>query len=109
MPAEYFPSTSIRGVDPQLMRDLRTAYELIYSLRQRVETLTRELAQARPHTGDGTGGVTPAGDQILRGFGSPLNRVVAPPGSLYIDRNGGAGVTLWVKESAQDSTGWTAK
>lgn len=50
------------------------------------------------------------GDVIwTSGVGSPAGVVVAPAGSLYTDRAGGAGATLYVKESGTGSTGWVAK
>lgn len=42
------------------------------------------------------------------GTGSPEGVVAADPGSMYTDRNGGANVTLYVKESGNASTGWRA-
>jgi hypothetical protein len=41
--------------------------------------------------------------------GSPEGVVTAPPGSIYSDTNGGAGATLYVKESGTGNTGWVAK
>lgn len=49
------------------------------------------------------------GVNILTGVGTPLGIVSAGVGSLYINTTGGAGATLWVKESGTDSTGWVAK
>ncbi len=47
---------------------------------------------------------------ITRGSGTPENQIVAPVGSLYLRINGGAGTTLYVKESgAYTDTGWVAK
>jgi len=46
---------------------------------------------------------------ITTGTGSPEGAVTANPGSLYTDGNGGAGVTLYVKESGAGNTGWVAK
>jgi hypothetical protein len=43
------------------------------------------------------------------GSGSPESIVTAPPGSLYIRTDGGAGTTLYVKESGTGSTGWVGK
>lgn len=43
------------------------------------------------------------------GVGSPQNVVTAPPGSLYTNTSGGAGTTLYVKESGTGNTGWVAK
>jgi hypothetical protein len=47
---------------------------------------------------------------ITSGSGSPEGAVTANPGSLFSDDNGGAGVTLYVKESGvATDTGWVAK
>lgn len=46
---------------------------------------------------------------FTNGAGTPENVVTAPPGALYLDTNGGAGVTLYVKESGVGSVGWVAK
>lgn len=44
------------------------------------------------------------------GSGDPNGVVSAPTGSLYTSRTGGAGATLWAKESSPTpSTGWVAK
>jgi len=41
--------------------------------------------------------------------GSPEGVVTAPPGSTVFDLTGGAGTTLFVKESGTGNTGWTGK
>lgn len=43
------------------------------------------------------------------GSGSPEGVVIAPPGSRYYNTNGGAGTTLYVKETGTGNTGWAAK
>jgi hypothetical protein len=43
------------------------------------------------------------------GGGSPEGVVTATVGSLYTNRGGGAGTTLYVKESGSGNTGWVAK
>lgn len=43
------------------------------------------------------------------GAGTPAGVVSAPVGSLYTRTDGGAGSTLYVKESGTDATGWVAK
>lgn len=43
------------------------------------------------------------------GAGSPEGVVLAPVGSLYSRTDGGAGTTLYVKESGVGNTGWVAK
>lgn len=46
---------------------------------------------------------------VLTGTGSPAGVVVANPGSLFLRTDGGAGTTLYVKESLTTSGGWVAK
>jgi hypothetical protein len=46
---------------------------------------------------------------IRRGTGSPQSVVTAPVGSIYLRDDGGAGSTLYVKESGTGNTGWVAK
>lgn len=46
---------------------------------------------------------------LLEGEGSPEGTVTASVGKLYINTTGGAGTTLWVKESGAEATGWVAK
>lgn len=46
---------------------------------------------------------------IYSGTGSPNGTVTAPVGSLYLDIVGGAGTTLYVKESGTGNTGWVNK
>lgn len=45
----------------------------------------------------------------LTGSGSPTGAVSAPVGALYLRTDGGAGTTLYVKESGTGSAGWVAK
>lgn len=44
-----------------------------------------------------------------RGEGTPEGVVVAPVGTAYLRTDGGAGTTLYVKESGTGNTGWVAK
>ena len=46
---------------------------------------------------------------VLMGSVDPNTRVGAKVGSLYVRLNGGAGSTLYVKESGSGTTGWAAK
>lgn len=43
------------------------------------------------------------------GAGTPEGAVTAPVGSMFTRSDGGAGVTLYVKESGSGNTGWAAK
>lgn len=52
---------------------------------------------------------TVSGRVIQWGDGSPETVVTASPGSIYLNRNGGAGTTLYIKESGTGNTGWQAK
>jgi hypothetical protein len=50
------------------------------------------------------------GGVIYSGNGSPEGVIAAPVGSMYLRTNGGAGSTLYVKESGDGiNTGWVAK
>lgn len=49
------------------------------------------------------------GGTILSGSGAPNGSVTAPVGSMWLRTDGGAGSTLYVKESGTGNTGWVAK
>jgi hypothetical protein len=50
------------------------------------------------------------GQFLNTGAGSPNGAVTASPPALYLNRSGGAGTTLYVKESGVNTnTGWVAK
>lgn len=46
---------------------------------------------------------------IYSGTGTPEGAVTAPVGSMFLRTDGGAGTTLYVKESGAGDTGWIAK
>jgi hypothetical protein len=46
---------------------------------------------------------------ITSGNGSPEGALSAPVGSMYTRTDGGAGSTLYIKESGSGNTGWVAK
>ena len=46
---------------------------------------------------------------ITSGTGSPEGALSAAVGSIFLRTNGGAGTTLYVKESGTSTTGWVAK
>lgn len=50
-----------------------------------------------------------AGPTIQAGTATPEGAVTASVGSLYLRTDGGAGTTLYVKESGSGNTGWVAK
>lgn len=49
------------------------------------------------------------GLRITAGSGTPEGAVTAPIGSLFLRSDGGAGTSLYVKESGTGNTGWAAK
>ena len=57
----------------------------------------------------GRGFVLPGGISWTSGAGSPEGVVTAPVGSLYSRSDGGAGTSLYVKESGSGNTGWVGK
>ena len=46
---------------------------------------------------------------IISGAGTPEGTVTAPVGSMFLRSDGGAGTTMYVKESGTGNTGWVAK
>ena len=50
-----------------------------------------------------------SGPAIIVGTGTPESVVSAPVGSLFIRTDGGAGTTLYVKQSGTGNTGWAGK
>jgi hypothetical protein len=60
-------------------------------------------------TANATNGFLIGATKILAGSGSPESAVTAPAGSVFLRTDGGAGTTLYVKESGSGNTGWTAK
>ena len=49
------------------------------------------------------------GAKIFNGAGTPEGSQTAPIGSMYLRSDGGAGTTLYIKESGAGNTGWIAK
>ena len=57
-----------------------------------------------------TGTPTLNGVALRTGTGSPNGAVTGSPGDLYLNKSGGAGTTLYVKESGTGTnTGWVGK
>lgn len=67
--------------------------------RQNTQTQLREALSA----------VQQLNDLFLFGTGSPEGRVSASPGKIYLNLTGGAGTTLFVKETGNEASGWIAK
>ncbi len=65
------------------------------------------LGQSADQIRFGPSGNTDVG--IIAGSGSPEGAVTAPVGSLFLRRDGGAGTSLYVKQTGTGNTGWVAK
>lgn len=74
-----------------------------------IQTVGSVAAGAGIHLGTGGAPGDVDDPSIYSGSGSPEGEVSAPPGSLYLRRDGGAGSALYVKESGTGNTGWVAK
>jgi len=76
-----------------------------------VTGLTADLALKAPLSSPALTGIpTINGVAIRTGTGSPNGSVTGNPGDLYLNKSGGAGTTLYVKESGTaTNTGWVGK
>ena len=74
-----------------------------------VDRELRRIAQSTEDYVESNGVLLGEVAKIVTGTGSPENVVTARVGSLYLRQDGGAGTTLWVKESGTGATGWIAK
>lgn len=50
-----------------------------------------------------------ANQMVFAGTGSPETVVTAPVGCVFLRRDGGAGTSLYVKESGTGNVGWVGK
>jgi hypothetical protein len=74
------------------------------------DIVVKDADGATVYTVDGfTIQATVTSDYIYRGAGSPEGVVAAAIGGIYQRTDGGAGTTLYVKESGAGNTGWVAK
>lgn len=53
--------------------------------------------------------IGPVNPMVFVGTGSPETVVAAPVGCLFLRRDGGAGTSLYCKESGTGAVGWVAK
>jgi hypothetical protein len=88
------------GTDAEAVRDvIGAALEAADGLRVTVDDAGNTIT-----VGLATGRSLP-----LTGEGSPEGEVSAAVGTLYLRSDGGAGTTLYVKETGAGDTGWAAK
>ena len=105
----YFGDPINKGIYAPIYQDPITAqglmgigeYNVNYGASERIDTF------------EGTGRVnslyfTPQ-VSMTTGTGSPEGVVTASPGALYLNLSGGAGTTLYVKQSGTSNTGWVGK
>lgn len=69
------------------------------ALVRQLDTLYRNIAQE----------VNRVGDAVRQGRGTPEGVVVAPVGTIYLRSDGGAGTSVYVKETGVAETGWVGK
>lgn len=83
---------------------LETEAQLAEFLRQQLEgsSVDARIRQLQGH-------IVALEAALQSGTGSPETVVAADVGALYVDVAGGAGTTLYVKESGTGNVGWAAK
>lgn len=54
-------------------------------------------------------GLVAGAPSIFQSTGAPNGVHVADPGSVYLQRDGGAGTSIWFKESGSGNTGWVSR
>lgn len=54
-------------------------------------------------------GATTSSPGIMSGSGTPEGAVTAPVGSMFLRSDGGAGTSLYIKETGTGNTGWVGK
>lgn len=94
--------------------ELSALLEVIFKDTDGLSWLTKPQFNGTPHSSypHVPGGVRiggGAGPFWVSGTGTPEGHVAAPVGSLFSRTDGGAGSTLYVKESGAGATGWTPK
>lgn len=94
--------------------ELSALLEVIFKDTDGLSWLTKPQFNGTPHSSypHVPGGVRiggGAGPFWVSGTGMPEGHVAAPVGSLFSRTDGGAGSTLYVKESGAGATGWTPK
>lgn len=79
--------------------DLRSFEAEVETWRQNTQTAIREGLLAAKQLND----------LILSGRGSPEGRIASSPGKIYLNLDGGATATVFVKETGTSLTGWVPK
>src|SRR5688500_10410325 len=98
-------------VDNDVAKAVRELYDFVYSLKSQVDALEKAQKSATPTA-------TPAQPTLVEqglnlrlasgpitissGQGSPENVIIGSPGDLYVNLAGGAGTTLFVKQTGNN-------
>ena len=106
---ENFPGTNLLNMYINGVRQAVTAdyTETSTQVTIPVEIISVDVIDITTGILAGSGQVTVS--LLSSGVGSPEGSKVGVVGSMYTDTTGGAGTTLYVKESGSGSTGWVAK
>jgi hypothetical protein len=100
------PNAKLHLVDPTTGAPATSSGGLAF-LQGITDALNGTQGVAAPNVNQITMGV---GIKLSAGAGSPNGIVTGNPGDLYVSTAGGAGTTLYVKESgANTNTGWIGK
>jgi hypothetical protein len=101
------------------LQDLEVQPPVVPSISVTYSVFTSSTSGLTPASGGGTVNylradatwASPTGGVVMSsGVGSPNSVVVGSPGDMYSNTSGGAGTTLYIKESgAATNTGWVAK
>jgi hypothetical protein len=101
------------------LQDLEVQPPVVPSTSVTYSVFTSSTSGLTPASGGGTVNylradatwASPTGGIVMSsGVGSPNGVVVGSPGDMYSNTSGGAGTTLYIKESgAATNTGWVAK
>jgi len=84
-----------------------TVYTLKLTDSLDVEIWTKDGVGADSLSSSVTGILMASGAKILSGSGSPEGVYTAPVGSMFLRTDGGAGTTIYAKESGTGNTGWS--
>jgi len=100
------PNARLQLVDPTTGQPARASGGLAF-----LQGITSALNGTQGQVAAGINQITLGiGIAISAGSGSPNSVVTGSPGDLYLNTAGGAGTTLWVKESGvANKTGWVGK
>lgn len=94
-----------KRVYPSAENNINAAYGVDFR-----EVTFAQAAFASPGFAVGpTGVITLNGSALQSGNGTPEGVITAPKGSIWLRKDGGVGTTLYIKETGNGNTGWTAK